>query len=434
MRLRVVWLVFLLCVPALSFAEDSTSTNFISRDPIISDFGGDSTSSGFELIQAVGQKIIGESASINFVMKSGFLYFDSFTPKSQNWRWYDDETNETPTSALAAENVAPADVADLNSLKLRVSVKEAADIGMQNLKLRLQYSTVSNFSENVNELVSSGSCTGSSVWCYADGAGVDNVLITTKVLTDTDACSGSVGDGCGVHNESGTSASTFTHKKSATTEYEFTLKQSGAAANTTYFFRAFNVTSSTSVPLNTGETYPSLSTQGASLTFSISGVSSGTATAGITTDVTTTPTGVAFGAIPISTETEAAQRLAVTTNATAGYQVFVLQTQGLLGFGGSAEIVPVEATNASPAAWSIPSAARGAYGYHTADSTLAGGSTRFAADNTYAKFETAVKEVAYSGGPVTNETTDMVYKTQITNQQDAGTYDSRVVYIIVPVF
>jgi uncharacterized caspase-like protein len=106
----------------------------------------------------------------------------------------------------------------------------------------------------------------------------------------------------------------------------------------------------------------------------------------------------------------------------------------LLGFGGSAEIVPVDATNASPAAWSIPSAASGAYGYHTIDATLSGGSARFAADNTYAKFETAVKEIAYSSGPVTNETTDMVYKTQITNQQDAGAYDSKVIYIIVPVF
>jgi hypothetical protein len=142
---------------------------------------------------------------------------------------------------------------------------------------------------------------------------------------------------------------------------------------------------------------------------------------------------VPFGAVTVSSETEAAQRLSVTTNAAAGYQIFVRQTQGLLG-SGTAEIVPVDAANASPAAWAIPASARGAYGYHTTDSTLAGGSSRFAANNTYAKFETVSKEIANSDIPVTDETTDLVYKTQITNQQDAGAYDSSVMYIIVAVF
>ena len=106
----------------------------------------------------------------------------------------------------------------------------------------------------------------------------------------------------------------------------------------------------------------------------------------------------------------------------------------MLGFGGAAEISPVDAVNASPAAWALPSLALGAYGYHTTDAALAGGSTRFSANNTYAKFEIDPKEIAYSSAPVTNETTDVVYKTQVTDQQNAGLYDSKVIYIIVPVF
>ncbi len=420
-------------IAGLASAEDFTSANFISRDPIFGDFGGRGDSAGFQLINAGGQTDTGESASTNFLMRIGFLYFDSFAPKSQNWRWYDDDTNETPATALAAENVAPTNIADQNIVKLRLTIKETADTGMGGAKLRLQFSTVSDFSSGVSELVASGSCAGNSVWCYADGAGADNGIITAKVLSDADACSGGAGDGCGTHNESGTSQSSFTHKKSAATEYEFTVKQSGAAANTIYFFRAFDVVGGKAVPLNTSESYPSLATEGATLTFSVSGLSSGTPTGGVTTDVGTTPTGVSFGALSVSAETEGAQRLSVTTNATAGYQIFVLQTQGLLG-SGAAEIVSVDAANATPAAWAIPSSARGAYGYHTTDPTLAGGSSRFAADNTYAKFETAAKEIAYSAGPVTDETTDLVYKTQITNQQDAGIYGSSIVYIIVPVF
>lgn len=424
----------LLAAAPLVVAEDYTSTNFISRDPVMSDFGGTSTSTTFEAINTGGQTITGESASTNFLIRSGFLYFDTFTPKTQNWRWYDDESNETPTSALAAENVAPSEIEEDNSIKLRITVKETADIGMEKVKLRLQYSTDSNFSVGVGTPTEAGSCNGSSLWCYSDGGGSDNGVITTKVLSDASSCSGSVGEGCGTHNESGISASTFTHKKSAATEYEFTIKRSGAARNTTYFFRAYDVTSGRTIPLNAGETYPSLSTQGATLTFTVSGLTSGVSTSGITTDVTTTPTGIPFGALSLNAEIEAAQRLSVTTNADSGYQIYTFQTQGFLGSSGSAEIVPVDAVNSSPAAWSIPAGASGAYGYHTADATLAGGSSRFAAHNTYAKFETGAKEIAYSSGPVTAETTDLVYKTEITNQQPAGTYTSTVVYVIVPTF
>ena len=417
------------------FAEDFTSANFISRDPIMSDFGGGATSANFEAINSGGQTITGESLSTNFLLRSGFLYFDSFAPRSQNWRWYDDETNETPTSALSAENVAPSNVAEGNLIKLRIALKETASIGGKDIKYKLQFSTYSDFSQGVNTAVAIASCNGSSLWCYADGSGADNGIITTKVLTDSDACVSSVGNGCGTHNESSTVASTFTHKKDATTEFEFTIKSSGAASNTTYFFRAFNVTASTSVPLNTGETYPSLSTEGAQLSVSIGGLSSGTATEGITTDVTSSATAIPFGTLSFGSEVEAAQRFTISTNAAAGYQIFAFQTQGLIRSGPS-EILPVTGTNESPTSWATGclSSASGCYGYHVGDDSLASGSTRFVANNTYAKLETTAKEVAYSSVPVSNETTDIVYKLQITNQQEAGSYDSSLVYIIVPTF
>ncbi len=417
------------------FADDYTSANFISRDPVISDFGGYSNSSGFQSINSGGQAVTGESTSANFVVRSGFLYFDSFAPKSQNWRWYDDESNETPTSPLAAENVAPASIVNQNIVKLRLAIKETADIGGANIKYRLQFSEFSDFSQGVINVVESGSCLSNSLWCYADGGGADNGVITTKVLSDADACSGGSGNGCGTHNESGTSASTFNHKKSAATEFEFTVKHAGARANATYFFRAFDVTSNKAVPLNTGETYPSLSVEGTTLTVTIGGIGSGTATEGVTTDVATTATTVPFGTLSIGSEIEAAQRLTVTTNATEGYQVFAFQTQGLIRSGPS-EITPVTGTNASPVSWTAgcPSSQAGCYGYHAGDDVLAGGSTRFAANNTYARLESTAREVAFNSGPVTSEATDIVYKLQITNQQESGGYESSLVYIVVPTF
>ncbi len=416
-------------------AEVATSSSFNSRSTVNS-FGGNSTSTSFSSVHSGDQTGGGESTSSSFTMDAGFLYFDSFTPKQQNWRWYDDETSETPTSALSSENVSPANVAEANPVKLRVTVAEIADFGESNVKLKLQFATSSDFSTGARDVVEQGSCTGTSVWCYADGAGIDNGIITTRVLTDSDSCASSLGDGCGTHNESGTTTSTFTHKKSTKVEYEFTLVESGASANTVYFFRLYDNTAGAAIPFNSGKTYPSVSTTGTSLTFTIGGLSSSTLTSGITTTVDATSVAVPFGTLAISAPQTGAQRLTVTTNAAQGYEIFAYAQQDLIG--SSANIIPpVAGTNLSPVGWSAgcTTSATGCYGYHTSDAVLAGGSTRFAADDTYAQFSTtSLNEVAYSSTPVSGRATDVVYKVEVHDDQSAGSYSTNVVYIVVPTF
>jgi hypothetical protein len=358
-----------------------------------------------------------------------------FRPKSQNWRWYDDETNETPTTALAAENIAPANVENGNLIKLRLAVKETANIAGANTKLRLQYSTFSDFSSGVFTVDATSTCTGASLWCYADGVDTDNTVITTKTLSDADACSGGAGNGCGTHNEASSTASTFTHAALAATEYEFTIRQSGANTNTVYYFRAYDSVNDVPVPINTGESYPSLVTKGGTLTFTVDGLPTSTVTEGVTTDITTTATGIPFGTLAIGSQIEGAQRLTTTTDASQGYQIFLQQESGFLSNNG-AEILGVTGTNASPSSWAAGClvSADGCYGYHAGDDTLAGGSSRFLTDDTYAKLENASREVIFSSVPVASEAIDIVFKTQITNQQAAGTYDSTLMYIVVPVF
>ena len=124
-----------------------------------------------------------------------------YRPKTQNWRWYDDETNETPATALAGENVAPSGVLNNNLVKLRVTVKETADVAGSNIKFKVQHSQYSDFSQGVNDVVSVGSCLGDSRWCYASGVDVDDASITTRVLTDSTSN--------GTHNEAPTSSSTL---------------------------------------------------------------------------------------------------------------------------------------------------------------------------------------------------------------------------------
>jgi hypothetical protein len=356
-----------------------------------------------------------------------------YSSETRNWRWYDDETNVTPTSPLAAENTAPVDISYDNLLKLRWTISETQGRDGANIKLKLQYSETSDFS-TVTDLVEIGDCTATSTWCYADGAGLDNALIASSTLSDADSCLAGVGTGCGTHNESGTSTSSYTHGAYDNAEFEFTLKHAGAKPSTTYFFRAFDVTNNAPIVLGASEAHPSLVTEGATLIFTVSGLGFGTSTEDIVTDATTTSTEVPFGTLVIGTTTEAAQRLTVTTNALNGYHVYAYERQGLLY--DTAEIPEVIGTNAVPLDWvtACPVLASGCYGYHTSDGSLSSGSTtRFADPDTYAAFTATSSEIVYSNQPVTGEETDMVYRILVRPEQQAGEYRSTVVYIVIPI-
>lgn len=419
-------MIFLLTNLHAALADDYTSSSFIVRNPLFGDGGTEEASSAsFTVTGIAGQVAPGESSSGNFTTESGFEYFDGYTPRSQNWRWYDDEGNETPSSALAAENVAPSDVLNANTIKLRLTLNDQTGVAGTDTKIRLQFSEYSDFSQDVEFVRESWGCTGNSFWCYGDGTDNDNDAITSQVLSDSTAT--------GTHNEAGTSTTSFDVPGGEATEMEFTLLSDGPRVNTTYYFRAYNASTSEPVLLGTGETYPSLATAGASLSFTISGLPTATTTEGITTDAATTPTSIPFGELPFNTEIETAQRLNITTNATEGYQLFVFERQGLLHYGGD-QIDPVTGTNASPTTWAAGCSSVGCYGYHAGDDTLAGGSTRFSVDNTFAQFETAAREVGYSPTPVDEETIDMVYKIEVSESQTGGHYEGTIGYIITPVF
>jgi len=213
-----------ICAPLPLVAQELSSSSFRVTTSIINDSGGLATSTSYEQVGVIGGTAFGESTSSNFILQSGPLYFNSYTPQTLNWRWYGDETNETPTSALAAENTAPTGVDNQDAVKLRVTVQEAAGIASSSVKFKLQFSTSADFSGTVVDVVSTGSCAATSRWCYYDGAGTDNGVITTGTLSDADSCTGSSGNGCGTHNEDSASGSSFNHVANAATEFEFTIQ------------------------------------------------------------------------------------------------------------------------------------------------------------------------------------------------------------------
>jgi hypothetical protein len=227
----------------------------------------------------------------------------------------------------------------------------------------------------------------------------------------------------------------FTFDANTRKEFEFTIQHFDALPNKTYFFRLYDVSHDYAVTLDASSTHPSLATQSATLTLTVSGFNAGSSTEGVVTDATTTATSIPFGTLTLGSDKIAAQRLTVTTNATEGYQILAYERQDLKS-GTGASINDISGTNRSPASWSTgcSATASSCYGYHVGDDTLYDGSTRFVLDDTYAALTGEMAEVAYSSGPVTNESNDIIYRIKANASQPAGDYESSIVYVIVPVF
>ncbi len=381
----------------------------------------------FRVVKSDGTELAGYNIDCPQIRTAGF------TPLTKNWRWYSDIQNETPTStsALSSENVAPIDIANTDTLALRVSVEERRNAQGENIKFKLQFSEDITFSNPI-DVVSSSSCQERSLWCYAEGGGVDNQYITTQLLSDGDGCVASVGSGCGRHNTNASSTTNHTHFGAVTQEYSFTLRHVAARVNAVYYFRLYDVTNDVPVNFAPGSAYPSLVTEGPLLELSLSGLPSGTSTAGVVTDIGTSPTGVGFGTLALNTELVAAHRITVSTNATEGYQLFKFARQQLQSSPG-VFIPPVSGTNSAPSNWAVACnvLSTGCFGYHATDPTLKNGSTRFAPSDTYAGLELIPVEVMYSSIPST-DTHDIVYRIRVNQLQPAGDYETEIVYLAVP--
>jgi len=359
----------------------------------------------------------------------------SFTPRTQNWRWYSDANNITPVTPLSAENVTPIDIENESVVKLRVTVKEIKNIAREDVRFRIQYSEYANFVETFDVLDMSA-CIDTSVWCYDDGGGIDNALIDTKLLSDSASCTGGIGTGCGTHNESSDLLTGLRHGGGEAREYEFTLRSVLPRVNRVYYFRLYDTLLDLPVSTNDTYSYPTLATKGASLVFTMTGLASSTIVEGVTLDIDTTPTTLNFGTLVQDALVEGAHRLGVDTNGTEGYQILMMMNGDLMTAGGS-KIKPITGTNAVPLSWEIgcASTATSCFGYHTSDGTLKDGSARFAALDTYARLSTTTpEEVAYSSYPLSGETFDIVFRLLARQNQDAGKYEANIIYVSVPIF
>jgi hypothetical protein len=171
----------------------------------------------------------------------------TFTPRQQNWKWYQDDAAE-PTTQLANENVKPT-LANDNIIRLRVTTAELGDANGISTTWTLEYST------NDTDFTAFGP---SNDWDYANGQATEGNSVAG--LKTSDALSN------GLYIESATV--NYQLGKSDIVEHDFAIQQTAnASGNTTYYFRV--LIGGTAVPLNSGETHPQVLTAAATSTLSI---------------------------------------------------------------------------------------------------------------------------------------------------------------------
>ena len=123
-----------------------------------------------------------------------------YTPVVNDWRWYDDENNETPVADLGGENVTPSDVALNDVVVLRVNLEELENAAGDNVQLYVEHQ---NFPTSV---MAGQSCVQLLlvtllVCAFSNGVANDGDTISTAVLSSTDTCSGGTGVGWGTQIE-----------------------------------------------------------------------------------------------------------------------------------------------------------------------------------------------------------------------------------------
>ena len=183
-----------------------------------------------------------------------------------------------------------------------------------------------------------------------------------------------------------------------------------------------------------------------SLTFTVAGVASGQAVNGdaVTTSAGATATALPFGTLTPGTAKTLAQTLSVTTNATNGFAVTVIQNQNLVSANGAdIDTFKDGASTATPTAWTTPlgtlgtEATYGHYGVTSEDSDL---NTDEFGTALYAGNLATARTVFSHTGPADGSTankgqTRVAVKIQVTALQEAATdYNNRLTYVATPTF
>lgn len=223
---------------------------------------------------------------------------------------------------------------------------------------------------------------------------------------------------------------------------------------------SYNVADATTVSIGVVEAVRVTATVAPQITFRILGVNSSTSVCGISTNVTTTASLVPLGSLNISTFTNAAQALAVSTNAANGYAVTAIENDQLGRNGGTCvgdntgsncipDSVGDDSTMSHTAAdeWSSASVKGFAYSMEEVNATGAVPAFEFdtssgACDGTgdcfkqFADAENsqAAQTIFNSSTTADNDNVYMCYRAIISATQAAGDYTNYLTYTATATF
>lgn len=184
----------------------------------------------------------------------------------------------------------------------------------------------------------------------------------------------------------------------------------------------------------------------ATLTFAITGTSTGAIINGIAVTATSTATSTPFGTLVVGAISSVSQALSVITNADGGYVVTVQQNQELTNAAGANINSFNNAANGTgsttPVAWANPTGildtdnTYGHMGLSSDDSDLG---TDFTGSKLAGLNGAAAMTIMSHNGPADGTTQDMgkasvVYSTKITALQEAGDYTNTLTYICTPTY
>lgn len=192
--------------------------------------------------------------------------------------------------------------------------------------------------------------------------------------------------------------------------------------------------------VDTGDTTYTV-VEDATLTFQVEDVASGQTHNGVTSNIATSSTSIAFGRLGLGTVRYGTHKLTITTNAPHGYTVFAKLLTNIRGVSYvNNDFDPFGATNATwdtPQPWSTPtgtspSVNSGWFGANTSDTDILGWSS---ASGKFGPLGVTPREVAYSSGPDRAGSVIYVsYAIQANILQAAGDYAATLVYDVRPIF
>lgn len=279
----------------------------------------------------------------------------------------------------------------------------------------------------IDQTLSTSSAPG--VWGVSTSS--QDLIITSN--NSTIAANATVTIEIGTNATFGSAGNSQVTNPNATTSYEFTIAVGSSDTGQTRVAIVNTVLVTANVDT--------------SLTFTVSGTSTGATVNGspTTTAATSTNTTLPFGTLAANVSKVLAQDLTVATNANNGYVVTVEQDQNLLSSNGDIDGFIDGAYTNSPAAWVAPSNniadenTWGHWGLTSTDPSLLGAGTDFTSD-TWVAASTTPRAIMAHSGPSDGTTyaigrATIGYQVQITALQEAGDdYSTTLTYIATPTF